>query len=274
MFYKNNQVACMERKQEIELISNYASRKCRQSIGMLLKKYLPLIKKEAWRRKASRFEQAELINEGVIGFCKAVNCFDGDNYEGSLGLYAAHFIKREISDFIIENERTVKNPISRDQRRLLSNIRKLTNSLGVMNHDECKAIADSENVTVSDVRMIERYLTGRDVTLSVLNSHGFYGETDEWVDWEQLYSSDSADDLVILNEREAMTLSLNNAVALLDERETIIITSRWLGAKKETMKSISERLCISIERVRQLEQRATEKLKINCASWMRKNEVK
>lgn len=264
----------MDKSVELELISNYATKKCRHSIGRLLISYLPLIKREVRRHRASGFSQDELTNEGVIGFCKAVNCFDSENFEGSLGQYASHYIKREISDFVFNNERIVKTIVTREQRRLISNIRRLTNSLGDMTYAECKAIAEAEGVSVSDVRLVEAFMTGRDMCISASDSLNFYRDSDEWVDWEVFLSSETSEDLVIMNEQEAMLSAVSCSIKSLESREAEIINARWFSDKKETMKSLGNRMSISIERVRQIESRAIQKISDLANTWMTENSLK
>lgn len=264
----------MDKKLELELIDNYASKKCRQSIGRLLKSYLPLIKKEASSKRTFGFDFDELVNEGVIGFCKAVSSFNSCDFEGTLGHYASHFIKREIGDFVFNNRNIVKTLVSREQRKLISAIKKISSPGFTLSCDECREISELTGMTIADVQLAETFMNGRNITISSYDDSFFYEQADQWVNWELFYSEGTADELIILCENEAKLSAVLHSLRSLDSREREIIEARWLSDKKETMKDIGERMAISVERVRQLEQRAISKIKSESSDWLMRNALK
>ena len=48
---------------------------------------------------------------------------------------------------------------------------------------------------------------------------------------------------------------------LLDDRSRDILTSRWLGEKKQTLHQLADKYGVSAERIRQLEANAIRKLR-------------
>jgi RNA polymerase sigma-32 factor len=70
---------------------------------------------------------------------------------------------------------------------------------------------------------------------------------------------------VVTGMKDAQTRSqwLNDALSTLNDREQKIIRDRHLGYETMTLEELGKELGISKERVRQLEQRAMQKLKIN-----------
>ena len=58
---------------------------------------------------------------------------------------------------------------------------------------------------------------------------------------------------------------MTSALEALDERAQDIIRSRWLADEKVSLKELGEKYQISLERVRQLEKRAMETLRLQLA---------
>ena len=55
--------------------------------------------------------------------------------------------------------------------------------------------------------------------------------------------------------------NLHHALTALDDRSQTIIRSRWLTDKKATLQTLATQFNISLERIRQLEKTAMQKLK-------------
>ena len=54
---------------------------------------------------------------------------------------------------------------------------------------------------------------------------------------------------------------LHQAIATLDERSQMILQQRWLSDEKATLQDLAVKFDISLERVRQLEKNAMEKIR-------------
>ena len=61
---------------------------------------------------------------------------------------------------------------------------------------------------------------------------------------------------------EDMKIKLQNAISTLNEREKFVIWNRYLADETMTLEEIGEKYGISKERVRQIESRALEKIKL------------
>ena len=59
-----------------------------------------------------------------------------------------------------------------------------------------------------------------------------------------------------------MKIKLQNAISTLNEREKFVIWNRYLADETMTLEEIGEKYGISKERVRQIESRALEKIKL------------
>lgn len=208
---------------------------------------------------------ADLIQEGTIGLMKAVK-----RYDPAVGVrlvsFAVHWIKSEIHEYVIRNWRIVKVATTKAQRKLFFNLRTAKKRLGWFSAEEVKAVALDLGVSTKEVLEMESRLNGQDHTFD-------YPDTDE----EACLSSAPAYYLaapcesepayaVIENNQEADDSErLQQAMQLLDPRSHDIVSKRWLGEEKASLKELAEKHDISIERVRQLEKAAMQKLHANLA---------
>ena len=86
------------------------------------------------------------------------------------------------------------------------------------------------------------------------------GETDEWQDW---LVDESLDQELIVSQKQEYDDKkelLNSAMKILNEREKEIITARRLSEEPKTLEELSKKYEISRERIRQIENKAFEKL--------------
>ena len=202
----------------------------------------------------------DLIQEGNIGFMKAVKRFDPE-MGVRLVSFAIHWIRAEMHEFILKNWRIVKVATTKAQRKLFFNLRKSKSRLGWMNADEVTAIARDLNVSEREVMEMESRLSGRDVGFDAPDddvnaplspvSYLVAGEEDPLQIYERSHSEDSQ--LSLLQE----------GLATLDKRSRDIIQRRWLDANaKVTLQELAQEYRVSAERIRQIEANALKKMKV------------
>ena len=200
----------------------------------------------------------DLVQEGNIGLMKAVKRFD-PNVGVRLVSFAVHWVRAEMHEFIIKNWRIVKVATTKAQRKLFFNLRSQKKRLGWLNAEEVAAVAKDLDVTPNDVLMMEQRLNALDApfdgaveeTEQTTSPASFLADTN----FEPLYQLQKLE--AIINEKE----DLNRALANLDDRSRDIIKSRWLHEPKVTLKELAAKYSVSAERVRQIEQRAFQRLK-------------
>ena len=86
------------------------------------------------------------------------------------------------------------------------------------------------------------------------------GETDEWQDW---LVDDNLDQELVMSQKQEFDDKkelLYEAMTVLNEREKEIITARRLSESPLTLEELSKKYKISRERIRQIENKAFEKL--------------
>ena len=93
-----------------------------------------------------------------------------------------------------------------------------------------------------------------------LNSPIKAGEEDEWQDW--LVDESLDQELVLSQQQEFEDRKdlLKNAMSILNDREKGILEARRLNENPKTLEELSTKYKISRERVRQIENKAFEKL--------------
>ena len=206
---------------------------------------------------------ADLIQEGNIGLMKAVKNYDPDVGHG-LAAFASSWIKAEMFDYVIRNWRMVKVATTKAQRKLFFNLRKSKKRLGWMSDQERSELAHDLGVSKSDVAEMESRLAGSDVGFDLDesdNSDKSVAVTLSPASYLEDENSNFAQNYENSNYAAWEVKKLREALASLDNRSRHIIKRRWLDENKATLQELSKELNVSIERVRQLENNAMNKVK-------------
>lgn len=203
---------------------------------------------------------ADLIQEGNVGLMKAVKRFDPERGV-RLVSFAVHWIKAEIHEYILRNWRMVKIATTKAQRKLFFNLRSLKTSLGTMSPKEVKAMAKELGVKPEEVMEMEMRLSGQDVALEPMND-----DDENWVSPIAYLTDTDAEPSKILESAETENVgaeNLTNALSNLDDRSRRIIEARWLREEKDqaTLHDLAAEFSVSAERIRQIEQKAMQKMR-------------
>jgi len=207
---------------------------------------------------------ADLIQEGNIGLMKAVKSYDPERGI-RLVSYAVHWIKAEIYEYVLKNWKMVKVATTKAQRKLFFNLRKSRKTLNAMNEQETLDLAHRLDVPVKTVREMELRMTGTDVPFDGADS-----DDDEFSTSPAGYLPDmryNPEELAIAAQTSDNNLSsLHNAISDLDDRSKDILQRRWLSDSKATLHELAAEYNVSAERIRQIEKRAMEKMKVQLAA--------
>jgi RNA polymerase sigma-32 factor len=182
--------------------------------------------------------------------------------------FAVHWIKAEIHDFVLRNWRIVKVATTKAQRKLFFNLRRSKRRLGWFSHAEVKAVADDLGVPTEAVLEMESRLSGQDVSLDPTPQYGT--DDDESVAPISYLADDSSNDPAQLLEQadwahqthQGLTAAMNS----LDARSRDILQRRWLSDAKPTLHQLAVEYGVSAERIRQIENGAIKKLKVQLAA--------
>ena len=204
--------------------------------------------------------EADLIQEGNVGLMKAIRKF---NPEMGVRLvsFAVHWIKAEIHEYVLKNWKIVKIATTKPQRKLFFNLRSKKKGLGWLTEEEAEAMAKDLGVKPSEVREMEKRLSGTDMPFDPLvdsdDDEASYSPSqyleDEDANPADIFAKESLD--------ETNTSQLYEAINKLDDRSRDILQDRWLADEKLTLHELAEKYGISAERVRQIEKNAMKKVK-------------
>lgn len=203
---------------------------------------------------------ADLISEANIGLMQAIKKFDPDK-GFRLATYAIWWIKASISEFILKSWSLVKIGTVATQKRLFYNLHKIKSRLGLynetaLNEETADKISKMLGVSKRDVIEMEQRLSG-DSSLNVtLSSDTYTDHQDMLID-----QTDSVEKQ--LGEKQDFNLKkqmLLKAIETLSEREKAIVRERFLSENPTTLEDLGIRFNISRERVRQIENKAFEKI--------------
>ncbi len=204
----------------------------------------------------------DLIQEGAVGLMKAVKGFNPDRGV-RLITYATVWIKSEIQEFVIRHWRIVKMATTKAQRKLFFNLRARKTDLKWLSLEEQQQFAAQLQVPLTEVQEMEARLYSPDYSFEGPQA----GEEQEGCSSPaQLLAAPASEEplqQVLAGDQRSQAQRLSQALAQLDERTRTIIQARWLSPEAEalTLKVLALELGISLERVRQLEQKGFALLK-------------
>jgi RNA polymerase sigma-32 factor len=256
-----NSFPILSQEEEISLARRLRSEEDINAARQLVLSHLRVVISIARGYKGYGLPQADLIQEGNIGLMKAVKRYDPERGV-RLVSFAVHWIKAEIHEFILRNWRLVKIATTKAQRKLFFNLRSLKQNLDTMGPKEVDGIAKKLSVKTEEVMEMETRFSGRDISIEPLSQ-----DNDETYSYSPIaYLTDGTEPSQVLETQENNRLNnkkLEQALANLDARSCRIIEARWLRGKKAvTLHKLAEELGVSAERIRQIEVKALQKMRM------------
>jgi RNA polymerase sigma-32 factor len=228
----------------------------------LVTSHLRLVAKMAIAYRHYGLPVADLISEGTVGLMQAVKKFDPDN-GNRLSTYAVWWIKAALNEYVLKSWSLVKMGTVAAQKRLFFNLRKIKAKLGLYDNVELdesatQYIASSLDVSKQEVMEMNRRMSG-DASLNIP-----VGEEGSIIEHQDMLVDDGANQEELLADSEEADYKnkmLEDAMSeVLNEREQDIIRKRRLSSPVYTLETLAEEYGVSKERIRQIENRAFEKL--------------
>ncbi len=211
----------------------------------------------------------DLIQEGNIGLMKAVSKYDPSK-GAKLSYYASWWIRSYILKFILDNFRLVKIGTTQEQKKLFYNLmreKQRLMSLGIA--PDVKLLSDNLGVSEKAVIEMDQRLSshGQEVSFDkpLDDSAGsqtlgdIIGDNDESVESK----------LANLQNLEILQEHLGEFVKNLKPRDQEIFKKRLLSEIPESLQSIADQYGVSRERIRQVEERLIEQLKVYMSDFLR-----
>jgi len=248
-------------EEEYMLAKRYKEHGDTEAAHKLVTSHLRLVAKIAMGYRGYGLPVTDLISEGNVGIMQAVKKFDPER-GFRLATYAMWWIRAQIQEYVLHSWSLVKIGTTAAQKKLFFNLRKLKNQLssidaGNLSPENAREIASRLNVKEAEVLDMDNRLFSGDQSLNV--QIGEEGDT-EWQD--MLVDSNETQDNILANSNELSFRKkiFEQALEVLNDREKEIISLRKLKDKPVKLEELSKKFNISRERVRQIEEKAFEKL--------------
>ena len=251
----------LDAEQEYDLAKSWREQGNINAAHKLVTSHLRLVAKIAMGYRGYGLPVNELISEGNIGLMQAVKKFDPDK-GFRLATYAMWWIKAAIQEYILRSWSLVKMGTTAAQKKLFFNLRKIKNQIapsqeGDLRNEQVKEISKRLDVEDEEVINMNRRMMGQEKSL---NDPIKQGEGEEWQDWLVDEGMDQELSTLQNQELEEKRDLLKDAIEILNDREKEIINLRRLTDEPATLEELSIKYKISRERVRQIENKAFEKL--------------
>ncbi|MDA9598581.1 RNA polymerase sigma factor RpoH [Candidatus Pelagibacter sp.] len=247
-------------EEEYMLAKNWKSTGNIKAAEKLVTSHLRLVAKIAMGYKGYGLPVNEMISEGNVGLMQAVKKFEPEK-GFRLATYAMWWIKASIQEYILRSWSLVKIGTTTAQKKLFFNLKKLKNQIaprteGDLRDEHVDEIANKLAVSKDEVVSMNRRLSGKEFSLNTQVGE----DGDEWQDW--LVDKELDHDLKFAHQEEMEQRKdlLKNSIKILNDREREILYSRRLNDDPTTLEDLSKKHKISRERVRQIENKAFEKL--------------
>ena len=251
----------LEKEEEFMLAKRLVEHDDTEAAHKMVTSHLRLVAKIAMGYRFYGLPVSDLISEGNVGLMRAVKKFDPDR-GFRLATYAMWWIKAAINEYVLNSWSLVKIGTVAAQKKLFFNLRKLKARLNIyddgdLSQDAADTIAERLDVNSRVVMEMNQRLSRSDASLNVP-----VGEDGD-IDRIDLLKSDTADQESILADEEERSVGhdlLYQAMDSLNGRERHIIQERRLSDDPRTLEDLGKEYGISRERIRQIENRAFEKL--------------
>lgn len=256
-------------EEEHELTENLAETGDIEVAKKLVVANLRLVVKIAMEYRHAWQNVMDLIQEGNIGLMKAVSKYDGSK-GAKLSYYASWWIRSYILKYILDNFRLIKIGTTQDQKKLFYNLMKEKERLLKMGvNPDIKQIAHGLGVSEKAVEEMNLRLSSSgqevsiDTPLSDAEGSGVLG------DLLRDTGADPADAIGDQQSLEILQEHLNDFVKSLKPRDQEIFSQRLLSEVPQSLQAIADQYGVSRERIRQIEERLIQQLKVYMSEYLR-----
>jgi RNA polymerase sigma-32 factor len=265
-FYKYlqeiNKIPSLSQEEEFMLAKAYLEENDISAAHKLVTSHLKLVAKLALSYRNYGLPVVELVSEGNLGLMQAIKKYNPD-LGFRLSTYAMWWIKASIQEYILKSWSLVKIGTTSAQKKLFFSLGKIKNKLAnaysrKITEDDFPEIAEKLEVSTKEVADMNRRMSGGDLSLN--SPYGGEENSSEMMDF--VAETRPSQEVILANRQDNSNKHklLLQGMKMLNERELFILQSRKLLEDPLTLDELSQKFNISKERVRQIENRAFEKL--------------
>lgn len=253
----------LSKEREQELFKGYSENPNQADLDELVLAHFKLVMRAVNRLKNSypTLDPLDIAMEGSTGLLIAIDKFDPER-GNRFSTYAQWWVKRAISDYC-QNYTPIQGPKGTDARKVffsLSLVRREVSATCALPKEKIEELAQKLEVSPSAISAAAAFITASRMT--PLDNIIKPGHENPYTPLDFLADPEPTPDLhtEIMDSARNEHAWLEEGLNKLNERERHIITCRRLSEKPVTLRELAEHYNLTIEAIRQAEQRAFNKL--------------
>ncbi len=237
---------------------------------LLVSANLRTVVRIAYEYRSMYHNLLDLIQEGNIGLMKAVSKFDPTK-GARLGYYATWWIRSYILKYLIDNFRLVRVGTTAAQKKLFYHLLREKQRLEAQGIQAGPALlAHNLDVREKDVIEMEQRLLAPGSEMSIDAQAPGRDDEPRSSLLQQLFDPRESADLSL--ERDELLQILGREIPIfrkeLNDKEKMILDARMLADEPKTLQEVADEFGLTRERVRQIESRVIEKLKLRLQPYL------
>jgi RNA polymerase sigma-32 factor len=250
-------------EQEYSLAKRWREHRDRDAANQLVTSHLRLAAKVAKNYRGYGLPISDLVSEANLGLMQALDRFEPDK-GFRFSTYAIWWIRASIQDYILRSWSLVKIGTTANQKKLFFKLRSAKNKISALENselrpDQVSQIATTLGVKEREVIDMNRRLAGDTSLNAPLHEEGHIGERQD-----ALVDATPSPEAILVAHDETVHRqdALARAIDVLNPRERRIFEARHLVEEPRTLEDLAVEFKVSRERVRQIEVRAFEKVRL------------
>jgi RNA polymerase sigma-32 factor len=252
----------LEAAEEVAYAKRWRDQGDREAAYHLVTSHLRLAAKIAMKYRRYGLPVADLVSEANLGLMHAVKRFNPD-LGFRLATYAMWWIKASVQEYVLRSWSLVKMGTTSAQKKLFFSLSRIKSRISAVGEEDLRPeqvnyISEQLKVKAPEVIEMNRRMR-RDTSLNVPVS-----DEDTVDEWQDRLVDPSPDPEILLTEADeyrGRREALLEAVSQLSARDRAILEARFLAEEPKTLDELAREHGVSRERVRQIEQRALERVK-------------
>jgi RNA polymerase sigma-32 factor len=248
---------------ERALLRHWQAQRDGAAMRRLLDAYAPLVSKHVASFGKYGLPVEDMRQEGNLALITAADRFDLGR-DVRFATYAVWWLRSALQEYVLRNWSIVRLGSTRERKSLFFKLRHVKARLGMEGAEDGVSRADALDRAAnmlgaprSEVERMEAVLRRGDHALNA--PRGADGE-----EWGALLADSGPDPealAIASDDRRRFAALVSGALGALSERERRIVEARRLGEAPPTLRDLGDRLGLSTERVRQIENAALEKMR-------------
>lgn len=239
-----------------------------QAAKLLVSANLKNVVRIAYEYRSMYHNLLDLIQEGNIGLMKAVSKFDPTK-GARLGYYATWWIRSYILKYLLDNFRLVRVGTTQAQKRLFYHLMREKQRLEAQGIPAAPALlAHNLQVSEKDVVEMEQRLLSSKAEIS-LDAPTSSDETHHPLFNTLFDTREGAQQALERDEwLKILAKELPHFQKGLNDKEKMVLSMRLLAEEPKTLQEVADEFGLTRERVRQIESKLIEKLKIQLEPYL------